>query len=180
MADLREEAEHMAKLVNELLVFSKAGMQREQANLERRVRVAEIVERVVSREATAGVAVEVRVPDELAVAADPEYLFRALANIVRNAIRYAGQAGPIEISARQERGVVRIVVADQGPGIPEEELENVFRPFYRPEFARTRETGGTGLGLAIVRDSIEACGGRVVGRNRGPQGLEVVVELNGG
>jgi two-component system, OmpR family, sensor histidine kinase CpxA len=96
---------------------------------------------------------------------------------VRNAIRYAGDAGPVDIAATPEGEHVKISVSDSGPGIPDRELENVFRPFYRPEFARQGETGGTGLGLAIVRDCVESCGGAVYCRNRAPSGLEVVIRL---
>ena len=64
--------------------------------------------------------------------------------------------------------------------MPKEELEEVFEPFYRPESARTRETGGAGLGLAIVRTCIEACGGTVACRNRTPRGLEVLIRLQAG
>jgi two-component system, OmpR family, sensor histidine kinase CpxA len=70
------------------------------------------------------------------------------------------------------------VVADRGPGLPEQELEQVFTPFYRLDAARTRETGGAGLGLAIVRTCVEACGGTVVCRNGNAGGLEVVIRLN--
>ena len=109
--------------------------------------------------------------------AQPEYLLRSLANLVRNAIRYASHAGPITVSATERGNEVTIVVADHGPGLPDSELESVFRPFYRPEFARQRETGGAGLGLAIVRSCIEACGGAVSCRNRSPKGLEVAIRL---
>ena len=73
---------------------------------------------------------------------------------------------------------VEVVVADSGPGLPAEELEQVFTPFYRPDTARTRETGGAGLGLAIVRTCVAACGGTVACRNRTPSGLEVVIKLS--
>jgi two-component system sensor histidine kinase CpxA len=109
--------------------------------------------------------------------ARPEYVYRSLGNVLRNAIRYAGECGPITISAHLNDGKVSIVVADRGPGIPEAELEEVFKPFYRPEYARQRETGGVGLGLAIVRTSIEACGGTVRCRNRADKGLEVEIQL---
>jgi two-component system sensor histidine kinase CpxA len=64
-------------------------------------------------------------------------------------------------------------VRDCGPGVPEEALHRLFDPFFRPESARTRETGGTGLGLAIVKSCIEACGGTVAVRNVEPSGLQV-------
>jgi two-component system sensor histidine kinase CpxA len=176
VADLREEAEHMATLVNELLSFSKSEVTKQPIELQP-VSISDILKRVLTRESSPGVTVEQDVQENLIVAGDPEFLFRALANVLRNAIRYAGSAGPIHIVGRQEGGRVRITVSDSGPGIADDELENVFRAFYRPEFARTRETGGTGLGLAIVRDCVEACGGHVECRNRVPHGLEVVIEL---
>jgi len=91
--------------------------------------------------------------------ANEAYLLRALSNLLRNAFRYAAESGPITVSARREDGgQVAITVTDCGPGLPESELEDVFAPFYRPETARTRETGGAGLGLAIVRTCVEPAG----------------------
>lgn len=124
--------------------------------------------------------VHVQIDRALEVIAAPGHLFRALANIVRNAIRHAGAAGPIEISAAVHHSRVQIKVTDSGPGVPDTEIDNLLRPFYRPEFARQRETGGTGLGLAIVRDCVESCGGHVTCRNRSPHGLEVIMELAAG
>ena len=70
-----------------------------------------------------------------------------------------------------------LTVADCGPGLPEQSLDDIFTPFYRPEAARNRDTGGAGLGLAIVKSCIEACRGTVVCRNRQPSGLEVTIAL---
>jgi two-component system sensor histidine kinase CpxA len=173
---VQEEVEHMSGLVNELLLFSRAQLSPSTTPLTR-VNVAETVRRVLEREAGEGARVEIHVDERAEVMAQPEYLFRSLANVVRNALRYAGNSGPIVISAQEKDGMVAITVADHGPGIPEAELEAVFKPFYRPEDARQRETGGVGLGLAIVRTCIEACGGAVHCRNRTPQGLEVEIKL---
>jgi two-component system sensor histidine kinase CpxA len=176
VADVNEELQHMSSLVNELLQFSRSTAATQQVTL-RPIEISELLQRVVNREGMAESTIKLQVPHGLEVNADPECLFRAAANVVRNAIRYAGDAGPIEVSATRERDKVQIRVADSGPGIPEPELDNVFRPFYRPEFARSRETGGAGLGLAIVRDCIESCGGKVECRNRKPKGLEVIMVL---
>jgi two-component system sensor histidine kinase CpxA len=173
---VQEEVEHMSGLVNELLLFSRAQLSASATPLSA-VKVAETVWRVVEREAGEHADIHTSVDEHLEVLAQPEYLFRSLANVVRNAIRYAGDAGPISIAAHNRDGNVAITVSDVGPGIPEAELEAVFKPFYRPELARQRETGGVGLGLAIVRTCIEACGGTVVCRNRSPKGLEVEIRL---
>jgi len=173
---VQEEVEHMSGLVNELLLFSRAQLNAADTPLTH-VNLAEIVRRVLDREAGEGARVETHVDGSLEVLAQPEYLSRSLANVVRNAIRYAGECGPIVISAQEKGGMVSITVVDNGPGIPEAELEAVFKPFYRPELARQRETGGVGLGLAIVRTCIEACDGIVNCRNRSPKGLEVEIKL---
>ena len=157
---VQEEVEHMSGLINELLSFSKAGMNASTTPLSR-VNVADTVRQVLQREANHEARIETRIDGQLEVIAHPDYLFRSVANIIRNAIRYAGDAGPIVISGSEKGGVVSITVADNGPGIPASELEEVFKPFYRPEFARQRETGGVGLGLAIMRTCVEACGGTV-------------------
>jgi two-component system sensor histidine kinase CpxA len=173
---VQEEVEHMSGLVNELLLLSRAQINAAATPLTP-VKLADTVRRVLEREASDKTSIETHLEEQTEVMAHPEYLFRSLANVVRNAVRYAGDFGPILISAHEKAGVVSITIADTGPGIPEAELEGVFKPFYRPEFARQRETGGVGLGLAIVRTCIEACGGTVQCRNRSPKGLEVEIRL---
>jgi two-component system, OmpR family, sensor histidine kinase CpxA len=70
------------------------------------------------------------------------------------------------------------VVRDHGAGVPEDALPRLFDPFYRPDAARSRESGGVGLGLAIVKSCVEACGGTVAARNREEGGLEVALLLH--
>jgi two-component system sensor histidine kinase CpxA len=109
--------------------------------------------------------------------AQPDYLLRSVSNVLRNAIRYAGADGPIEISARVADSFAVISIRDHGPGVPAAELEEILKPFYRPEVARQRETGGVGLGLAIVRSCMEACGGTVSCQNVSPQGFSVELKV---
>jgi two-component system sensor histidine kinase CpxA len=175
VASVYEEIQHMSGLVNELLSFSKASLGAT-TDLES-VNVAETVRRAVEREAPDGSGIETQIDPRLSVVAQPDYLFRSISNVLRNAIRYAGQAGPIHISAQQEAENIQIKITDEGPGVPAAELEEIMKPFYRPESARQRETGGVGLGLAIVRTCMEACGGKVVCRNRTPKGFEVELSL---
>lgn len=178
LADVHEEVEHMSKLVGELLAFSKSQVKEQGVGLTP-VSLNEVLERAIARESCEGVDIVVGNHPPLNVLGTSESLFRATANVLRNAVRYAGTAGPINISVHHAPGdkSVSVLIEDQGPGLPVNELENVFRPFYRPEFARQRETGGTGLGLAIVRDCVEACGGSVQARNRVPTGLQVEMRL---
>ena len=170
--DVREEVTHMRKLAHELLSFSKASLGENRIKLES-VRVADVVAQAVRQEHCEASQVEVQVPDELSVQASPELLCRALANLLRNAIHYAGHAGPVSIGAWEENGEVVIAVADRGPGVPGGELEKLFDPFYRIDESRTSETGGVGLGLAIVKTCAEACRGTVTAFNQDGAGLVV-------
>ncbi len=171
--DLQEEVRQMSSLVAELLSFSKAGMQQETPLLVS-VDVALVLDEVVARE---GACVEIKVEYGLRAMADSESLSRAIANLLRNAARYAGEAGPVVLTARRDAGQAVIKVADSGPGLPANEVDRVFTPFYRLETSRNRGTGGVGLGLAIVKNCVEACKGTVRCRNRVPSGLEVEIRL---
>ena len=176
VAEIQEEVQHMSALVNELLQFSRGGIEALDLKL-RPVNVSNTVRRVLDREAAEGVDIQTSVDSGLYVVAEPEYLFRALSNVVRNAIRYAGHAGPISISVERESGRILIATADCGPGVPEQHLDAIFAPFYRLDASRNRETGGMGLGLAIVKTCVESCGGVVSCRSRQPSGLVVEMRL---
>jgi two-component system sensor histidine kinase CpxA len=170
--DLREEVQHMSGLVNELLSFSKASLGAGTTKLQA-VPVAELVEKAIARESTGATGISHDVPANLRMLAEPELVVRALSNLLRNAVRYAGDAGPITVSAVREGGEVTITVSDRGPGVPEPELAQIFDPFYRLDTSRNASTGGVGLGLAIVKTCVESCQGSVSCRNRKPTGLQV-------
>ncbi|QDY07974.1 HAMP domain-containing protein [Micromonospora sp. HM134] len=93
------------------------------------------------------------------VDADPIRLRQAIGNLVTNAIRHTPADGQVTLSARHQAAYAEIVVADTGPGIPEEQRDLVFERFWRAEKSRNRRTGGSGLGLAIVRKIAESHGG---------------------
>ena len=173
--DLREEVQEMSELVAELLSFSKASLAAEPIKLQP-VKVAEVVERAAQRESDGTARFTVQVAPELQAMGEPQLLQRAVANLMRNAVRYAG-GGSVMVSAEAEAESIVVAVADSGPGVPEESLQRLFDPFFRLDNARTRETGGVGLGLTIVKTCVEACGGTVLCRNRQPSGLEVLIRL---
>jgi len=113
-------------------------------------------------------------PAHFMVRAGPTALKRAFANLLENAQAYAGEA---RVTLEDRAPNVLVTIDDDGPGIPEDELERVFAPFYRVEGSRNRETGGTGLGLAVVRSALRALGGDVQLANRPEGGLRVKVTL---
>ena len=101
-------------------------------------------------------------------------LKRCIGNLLENAVRYGQEA---HISIRDTPSQLQIIISDKGPGIPDEELEGLFRPFYRRETSRNRQTGGTGLGLGIARNIARAHGGEVTMRPGTSAGLEALVTL---
>ena len=96
-------------------------------------------------------------------------------NLIQNAQRYGRK--PIVLQLQHDKAATRITVADSGPGIPEAQLEQVFRPFYRLEASRSLSTGGTGLGLAIVRQLADINGWKVSLHNRPEGGLAATLEI---
>jgi len=171
-----EKAGQIASLVNELLSFSKASLGASIIKLQP-VPLRDIAEKAVKRETAGDAQIRVEIADDLRAMAEPDLLLRALSNLLRNAIRYAGHAGPITVSARRDDGKALLTVGDGGPGVPEQDLTQIFDPFYRVETSRDRASGGVGLGLAIVKTCVESCGGTVAARNRAPSGLEISIKL---
>lgn len=115
------------------------------------------------------------------VEANYSLLRSALENVIRNAVRYAPESSEVEIDLRLARNLPQpcavIHVTDQGPGVPENELELIFQPFYRVGSARERETGGVGLGLAITQRGVRFSKGTVRAQNRPGGGLGVEIRL---
>ncbi|MFZ0285802.1 MAG: ATP-binding protein, partial [Terriglobales bacterium] len=125
--------------------------------------------------------VEVDVIDDCVVVGNARLLQSAVENVVRNAIRYTEPGTSVQIRLEQGIGgngreaVIR--VTDSGPGVPEEALDKLFRPFYRIDDARGRHTGGVGLGLAITERAVTLHGGAIRAANRPQGGLMVEIRL---
>jgi hypothetical protein len=119
--------------------------------------------------------IELDVATHVTVRGRPVALKRAFANLIGNAVKY-GDAARVCL-ATPEAGMATVTVEDDGPGVPPDQLERVFDPFYRVEDSRNRETGGTGLGLPIARNIFRAHGGDVVLANRPGGGARATVTL---
>ena len=121
------------------------------------------------------------VQDEMTVFGSASLLHSAIENVIRNATRHTREGTDVEVQVAQEsrngkpEAVVR--VTDRGPGVPQEALEKLFRPFYRLDDARGRQTGGVGLGLAITDRAVRLHGGTVRAANRPEGGLVVEIRL---
>jgi two-component system sensor histidine kinase CpxA len=110
-----------------------------------------------------------------------ELVYRAIENIARNAIRYTKEASSVDMGLRCEmcegHRICVLTISDQGPGLPESELQNIFRPFYRVDNARQRDTGGFGIGLAIAERAIRLHHGQVYAINRAGGGITMIITL---
>ena len=121
------------------------------------------------------------IQDEAVIFGSAALLHSAIENVVRNAMRHTSEGTEVEILLAQEsaggrpEAVVR--VTDRGPGVPQESLDKLFRPFYRLDDARGRQTGGVGLGLAITERAVRLHGGSVRASNRPEGGLMVEIRL---
>jgi len=116
--------------------------------------------------------------DRLHTRGSRRLLASALENLIRNALCFS--PAKVEIRLERKGRELRILIADEGPGVPEEELEKIFDAFYRVEEARERNRGGTGMGLAIARRAVEKHGGKIRASNRPGGGLEIEIILPAG
>jgi signal transduction histidine kinase len=176
-----EDDDDRAKILStldemEAMVASILGFARDDADSEetRAVDLAALVRSICDDMADAGLPVRFDGPEKLAFACRVSAFRRALTNIIDNAVKYGKSA---HVRLTEDADAVRVVVEDEGPGIPEGEIEKVFSPFYRVEESRSAETGGTGLGLTVARTIVVAHGGDVTLANREERGVRAVVRL---
>jgi signal transduction histidine kinase len=179
-AELIGESEQQQKMLADLaemetMIASTLSFAREDANPEprRRIDLVELLQAVCADIPRAKLSMEPP-PTPVLVDAQPVALRRGFTNLIDNAVRYGGEAR-IALGG-DDRNIV-VTIDDKGPGIPDEQLDRVFRPFYRLDSSRSRDTGGTGLGLAVARTVFHAHGGDVLLSNRNGTGLRATVTL---
>lgn len=165
------DLEEMERMITGTLAFA-----RDDAAVEPResMDLVTLVQRVVDDAVDAGMPVTFEGANRIPYAARPTALRRALTNLVENAVRHGRKAS---VLLQTVGGHIVIQIDDNGPGIPPEHLDDVFRPFFRLDRSRSRETGGVGLGLTVARTIIHAHGGEIVLRNRPGGGLTAEVRL---
>lgn len=162
------ESNRLNEMISRLLTLAR--LETGSPEFERtEIELKPLVEQVVSDaefEANAiGKSVRITHADDCRIIGNEELVGSAVENVLRNAVRYTRDGTSVEVSLKSSNGSAIVSVQDHGGGVPEDELQNLFRPFYRVGEARDRSSGGTGLGLAIADQAIKVHKGRILARN---------------
>lgn len=173
-----DERARMLATIGEMNTMIDATLKfaRDEAAAEprRRTDLSALLASVADDMADAGLPVMMEPAEPIVLECEPGALRRAIGNLLDNAVKY-GKSARVQIQTSP--AAIRIVIDDEGPGIPEAELRRVFEPFYRLEQSRSRETGGAGLGLAITWSVAQAHGGEISLVNRPEGGLRAILSL---
>lgn len=175
-AKMIETVAEMNRTLDDILSLARLGRPSEPPT---DVDLAALVDAVVEDFRDIGSDVSFVEADRLRMRLRPSLMRRAVRNLIENAVKYGVSA---EVRVEERARSVAIVVADQGPGIPEHRMGDVFDAFTRLESSRNRETGGIGLGLALARAIVREAGGEIRLVNRAPSdqaggGLDAIIEL---
>jgi len=176
------ESERLEMLVDEVLALLRetsetSPLRREKFDLvELLADLQDVVKYEVAEDAPG---IQLNTGEPLLINADRELLWRAFENLVRNALIHTDDGTGVDVAARlaKNKSRIEVYVRDTGPGIPTQQLEKIFQPFYRVQEARDRNSGGHGLGLAIAEAAIKRHGGTIKAQNRETGGLEIQVSL---
>jgi two-component system phosphate regulon sensor histidine kinase PhoR len=175
LAQAREEVAEMTDLVDDILFLSELEQGREVVALgetEAAPVLLDVVAELSERAELAGLTLTLRIADEtIEVPLRRRMLTLVVENLLENALRYAGEGATCTVSLAGGDGEVVLGVADDGVGVPDEDVPRLFERFFRSDRART--TRGTGLGLAIVKHVVESAGGNVEARGGRDRGLDV-------
>jgi PAS domain S-box-containing protein len=182
--DIRDSGTHLLDLINDILDLSRVEAGRLELNAEPLVlaTVADAALRIVrDRASERGVRLVAEIPEDLPeVHADPKRIKQMLVNLLVNAVKFSDRGGRVTLAAQLDAEGLAIRVADQGIGIPESDLERVFKPFQQADSGFDRNHDGVGLGLSLVRHFAELHGGTVHLASREGEGTEVTIHLPAG
>ena len=185
VTDIGSEAERLSRITEDLLRLTR--LDSDLLDAPETVEVAPVLEQVMRMMSLLaqekGTELTYRMEENCRVSATKGEVHQVIYNLTDNAVKYSGKNGKVRVELRHEDRDVVLTVADNGPGIPEEDLPKVFERFYRVDKARSRAAGGTGLGLSIVQDTVKKRGCTVSAANRAGGGAVFTVrwpEAEGG
>ena len=177
---IEQESEKLNDLIGEILHLSRQQDDGQPLNLES----VDLTEMLISVAEAARIEadriscqIELEVEPALILDGNPALLERAIENVLRNAVAHSPEKSVVKLSANKNGDLIEVRIEDQGPGVEDKQLEDIFRPFYRVSQARERQSGGFGLGLAIARASIERHNGQIRASNLKQGGLQLTISL---
>ncbi len=177
---IEKESDRLNDLIGHLLTLTRLEGKMDNKQKEQ-INVPDLVEEIAgdANFEAAGLARRVQLGklDNAMVLGSREMLGRALENVIRNGLRYTAAGTAVHVEVVQAGRHVTIRIRDHGAGVPEEQLEQIFKPFYRVAESRDRESGGHGIGLAIAKQAVLMHGGNIEARNHTDGGLVVVLRL---
>ena len=180
MSDINSEIDRLSNVVSDLLTLVQMDSQNvklTRENLSIAALIKENAHRLQPIADQKGQQIALTLSDPCDIYADRSKLNQVIYNLMENAVKYTQSGGLIRVSlVRQGRDAI-FTVADNGPGIPKENLPHVFDRFYRVDKARSREKGGTGLGLSIVHQLVLLHGGAIRVESEEGKGASFIVEL---
>ncbi|VUD46886.1 Sensor protein PfeS [Thalassocella blandensis] len=177
---LKKELSHMDVLIDEVMALARLDIEAGTQALEY-LELGTVLQPLIDDAIFEANAVNKSIvfhPSEqdLSVKMRPDHLIRAIENIIRNAIRHTPPDSQIEIRIAKEGNLAKLYISDEGEGVDESELKNIFAPFYRSSTARARFKGA-GIGLAIAEHIIKSHSGEIIAKNTTPPGLSVCIAL---
>jgi len=177
---IHDESKRLSSLIEDVLMISRIDSGRvsyKKSEIDPSVTISEVCRNLKIRADELKIELHLKghVPSKH-LHADPDALKQVAINIIGNALKFTPSGGRVDVSLSCDEDSMYFSVKDNGPGIPEEDLEKVFEKFYRVEHAETA-VDGTGLGLSIAREIIEAHGGTVTVKSRVSEGAEFLVRL---
>jgi len=176
LAVVKKQTQRMADLVDDLFAFSSGDYDVADA-----VDVSEVISGVVKDFALPAkekcLDISVKSCIETPIQTNASILRRILSNLIGNAVTYSNKNGKIQIAAAEESATYTIIVADNGPGIPDKYTKEIFQPFFRIETSRSRKTGGAGLGLAIAKNMAEKISGTITVSPNTPNGSAFTLRI---
>jgi two-component system sensor histidine kinase CpxA len=182
---IERESDNLNEMISQLLELTRleSGTDaRKRTDVDLAALVRDVAEDADFEARSVNRSVQVVSTEDCSINGVEELLRSAVENVVRNAVRFTPEGTAVEVALRRQNGYVDhfavISVRDRGKGVPEDALEKIFRPFYRAEDARDRQSGGgTGLGLAITERAVRMHGGSIQAANAADGGLSVEMRL---
>jgi len=170
----------MTRLVSDLLYLSRLDSGENILNLEE-VNLSELVrfvcEKLKIHAKKKNQTLSCSILQDIVAMVDRDKIEQVLINLISNAVTYVQEGGQINVVLQKEEDKIKIIVKDNGPGIPEEDLPRIFERFYRVDKARSRELGGSGLGLSIADEIVKAHGGKILVESKVGSGTTFTVVL---